>query len=281
MTAGSIPHVAVLVKHAPRRVSIDPLSGAVTADPRDAGMSSADAAALELALTLGASVTVITAGPDEAVETLREAFSVGATSLVHIPAPADAASALVAEALAGACHGTDLVVCGDYSSDRGSGSVPAFVAAHLGIAQALGVVAVAAQESTGVLMVERRLDRGRRERLRLAGRAVVSVEGSVARLRRASLQGVLEAKTAVVDVRSPRAGLFAAARGEPIASETKPHRPRVQLRPTPDPAADPILRVRQVTDATSSRNPPRTVTAEPAEAAAIIVDSLQEWGYLQ
>ena len=49
----------------------------------------------------------------------------------------------MAAALAAAPRpGAGLVLCGDLSADRGSGSVPAFLAAHLGAAQALGLVAV-------------------------------------------------------------------------------------------------------------------------------------------
>ena len=61
---------------------------------------------------------------------------------MRIDAPATSPSAAVAPALAAVAAGRDWVVCGDVSADRGSGSVPAFLAAELDAAQALGLVAV-------------------------------------------------------------------------------------------------------------------------------------------
>ena len=95
--------------------------------------------------------------------------------------------------------GADLVCCGDYSLDGGSGSVPAFLAAQLGAAQALGLGAARAS--------------ARRRRGRSTGRpggstraaarcwpspapAVLSVEGGSAELRRAGLAAVLAARDA-------------------------------------------------------------------------------------
>ena len=74
--------------------------------------------------------------------------------------------------------------------DRGTGSVPAFLAHELGNAQALGLVEVdtghAVDRAVDCACV-RRLDGGRREVLDVAAPAVLSVEGSVRRLRRAPL----------------------------------------------------------------------------------------------
>ena len=73
---------------------------------------------------------------------LREALAVGAARAVRIDAPGDVRRATpVAAALATVVAGATWVVCGDVSADRGSGSVPAFLAAELGVAQALGLVA--------------------------------------------------------------------------------------------------------------------------------------------
>ena len=90
-----------------------------------------------------------------------------------------------------------LVVCGDYSADRGSGTVPAALAALTGLPQALGLVSAVLAEpaadgvdgssSPARIRVQRRLDGARREELLVSPPAVVSVEGSVARLRRAPL----------------------------------------------------------------------------------------------
>ncbi len=56
--------------------------------------------------------------------------------------PCGLTSSAVAAAIAGIAAGAQWVVCGDVSADRGSGAVPAFLAAELDAAQALGLVGV-------------------------------------------------------------------------------------------------------------------------------------------
>ncbi len=123
------------------------------------------------------------------------------------------------------------MICGDYSSDRGTGSVPAFLAHELGAAQALGLVAVdtATADTTGTtdgaMRVVRRLDGGRREVLAVAAPAVLSVEGSVRRLRRAGLAATVRSKTAAVElVASP----IASGDHHQVAALVTPYRPRAR-----------------------------------------------------
>lgn len=267
-------HVAVCMKWVARRVVVDPLTATLEVDRHTFGPSPADDAALELALRLGDEVTVICAGPPEADAMLRDALSVGATRAVRCPAPDDAGSAAVARALAAACGDALLVLCGDYSTDRGSGSVPAFVAAELGAAQVLGTVEVTLDGATGVI-AERRLDKGRRARLRAEFPVVVSVEGSVADLRRASLPAVVAARSAIIE---PGPVVRSLGR-EPIRGVNRPHRPRTKPRPAP-PDAPPHVRVLDITRATDERTPPRTLHLDPAAAADATIDALREWGYL-
>ncbi len=171
-------------------------------DERWAGVSEPDRTALELGLRLAEArddtVTVVSVGDAGAARGLREALAVGAARAVRVDAPAGLTSAAVATAIARVAAGADWVLCGDASADRGSGSVPAFLAAELGAAQALGLVAVTT--TPGVLHATRRLDGGRREILEVAAPAVVSVEGGIAPLRRAALGAELAARAAVVDV---------------------------------------------------------------------------------
>lgn len=271
--------IAVCVKHSPQRVAIDPLTAEVAIDDRDVGLSPADEAALELALDLGNEVTVITAGDQGADRSLRTAVEVGAHRVVRCPTTGDPTSRAVADALADELKRRgpfDLVLCGDYSTDRGSGSVPAFLAAELGVPQALGVVSLTSADPAddSPLMAERRLDRGRREILEIGSGTVVSVEGSAARLRRAALGGVLAARDATIDIGSP-------VRNNPKPLTYRVHRPRVQVRPAPEPTAPALTRIGQVTEVAVTREPPRVVRAEPADAAREILDQLQAWGYLE
>ncbi len=218
----SPPLVVACMKLVELGAAVDPLTGHVIADPLSAGPSPADQAALEWALRIGevsgAEVVAVSAGAPRCEEMLRGALAAGATRALHIALEGDQPSAVVAEAVAGGLRmllarqhrdqAPDLpvtdaavrpvvVCCGDASLDRGSGSFPAFLAGELRAAQALGLVAV---NLGPVLEVERRLDLGRRERLKLVPPCVISVEATTARLRRASLPGVLAARSATVEV---------------------------------------------------------------------------------
>ncbi len=122
-------------------------------DERWSAVSESDRAALEVGLRLaeasGDSVTVVTVGGSGADPSLREALAVGAVRAVRIDSSADLRSDAVAWAIAEVARDARWVVCGDASSDRGSGAVPAFLAAELGAAQALGLVTVEADRGDG------------------------------------------------------------------------------------------------------------------------------------
>lgn len=254
-------------------------------DERWAGVSAADEAALEIALRLAEAapgdradheVAVWCLGPVGADDTLRAALAAGADRAGRIDAATELGSRTVADALAAQLDGTDLVVCGDYSLDRGTGSVPAFLAAELGTAQALGLVEVA-DAATGLgddpprLRVVRRLDAGRREVLDLTLPAVLSVEGSIATLRRSSLAAELAARTTpIATVPGPH--------GRLPETEVRPYRPRPRTLPAP--AGDLMSRVRSILDIGGADSSSVTVALEPREAAQRIVDQLVDWGYL-
>ena len=178
-----------------------------------------------------------------AVGTLRQALACGAARAVRIVGLAPRSTAPPSpDALAACVAGASFVWCGDMSSDRGSGSVPAFLAAALDARQALGCVGVTLGDGTTVEVV-RRLDGGRREVLRATAPCVVSVEGSVARLRRAGLAATLRAADAPVEVVAdgPRRSHEPARRRPPVPAAgqgpgraTRGHaRPPPPARPTP------------------------------------------------
>ncbi|RLE23781.1 MAG: putative mycofactocin-associated electron transfer flavoprotein, partial [Actinobacteria bacterium] len=146
------------------------LDGEVEVDSRWAGVSRADEAALEVGLALadGDGVTVVCLGPAGAEPTLRSAFAVGADRVVRVDASPELDSLVVALALAEQLREADLVICGDHSMDRGTGSVPSFLAAELESVQALGLVEIetgrrGSSQKAEHLRVLRRLDGGRRE----------------------------------------------------------------------------------------------------------------------
>ena len=249
-------------------------------DERWAGVSDADRAALEVALRLAEGdpdgVTIVSVGGPGADAGLREALAAGATRAVRVDGSGDLSSEAVATALAAVVAGSTWVVCGDVSADRGSGSVPAFVAAELDIAQALGLVEVSAPIGSVAggdpLDATRRLDGGRREVLAVTSPAVLSVEGAVARLRRASLPAELAARGAPIEVAPGPAGPD--AHGADVA----PYRPRPRVVVAPSGAA--LARILQLTDAVTPTVPTREllVLAPDAAAERILLD-LREWGY--
>lgn len=247
---------------------------AADGDERWAGVSDADRAALEVALRLAASagdvVTVVALGAASAEHGLREALAVGAARAVRVDAPADLDGAAVARALAGVVTGAHWVLCGDASADRGTGSVPAFLAAELDAEQALGLVDVA--PVAGPVRVTRRLDGGRREVLDVSPPAVLSVEGAVARLRRAALPAELTARRAPVEVVPGPTG--PREHGDVV----QPYRPRPRVVAVPSGSA--LARVVQLTDAVgATATTHELVTLDPPAAAERILAALAEWGY--
>ena len=246
----------------------------VVGDERWSVVSDSDRAALEIGLRLaeatGDSVTVVTVGTPGAEASLRETLAVGAVRAVRIDSPSELRSEAVASAIADLARDARWVVCGDASSDRGSGAVPAFVAAELGAVQALGLVAVEADGDQ--LRAVRRLDGGRREVLTMQAPAVLSVEGSVARLRRAALTAEVAARTATIEVLAGPAGPL----DEPAAVVAYRPRPRAMAVP----AGDALARVRTLTDLDGGpAGHGEVLTLDPPAAAAKILESLAAWGY--
>ncbi len=268
--------IAVCLKWVDRRP--DPARAIVVAEPdeRFAGVSAADQAALEWALRqrdrVGGEVVALTVGPSAAEAILRDASAAGADRAIRIDLAFGAPSRTVATALAGVVGEASTIWCGDYSFDRGTGSVPAFLAHDLGVAQALGLVAVEFTDA-GIVAL-RRLDGGRRERLSITRPAVLSVEGSTALLRRASLRNLLASPI----IERVGAGGGHADALHPV--EARPYRPRPRVLPAPA-GATALDRVRSLTAAGSATAAHgETVTLEPAAAADRILAALVEWGYI-
>jgi electron transfer flavoprotein beta subunit len=277
------PAVAACVKWVDLRPEIDMLTGSVTHDERWFSMSHADEAAVECALRIGeatgARTLVVTVGPAGADAMLRGALAAGASRAVRVDSALGTDSVGVARQLADVVRDCSMVVCGDYSVDRGSGSVPAFLAHELGAAQALGLIGLDMADDTGahgMLHAVRRLDGGRREQLAIRGRCVLSVAGGTASLRRAPMAGVMAASRAPIEVRTSTVSHAA-----PAAQVTvRPYRPRARVLDAPaDPNA--LDRVRVLTGAAVQRTPPRRVTLDPEAAADALLEQLRAWGYVE
>ncbi|MET7901926.1 mycofactocin-associated electron transfer flavoprotein beta subunit [Streptomyces sp. NPDC005355] len=288
-----------------RATEVDPLTGAVTAEPRDRGRHPCDLAALEQALRLSerwdVRVVAVAIGPPEADATLREALAAGAAEVLRVEPVSGAGStgstgstgaigatgtgsagsadpsgmvdggqesaAALAEALRRRYGVPDLLLCGDAPADDATGSFAAFLAAELNAEQALGVVHIE-PDGADALRVQRRLDGGRREVLRVRRPAVVSVEAAGVRLRRAGLRAVLAGRQAHVPTMTTTAVTTAStATGvrPPRVLGAQPYRPRPRTLPGPHGTAH--LRVLELTGALVERTPPTVVGPLAPEAA--------------
>jgi electron transfer flavoprotein beta subunit len=276
-----------------RETEVDPLTGAVRANRRDRGPNGSELAALEHALRLGekwdARVVAATVAPAEADEMLREALAVGAAQALRVepagwtagPRPAglvggeQESAAALATGLREHCGVPDLVLCGDRAADRATGSFPAFLAASLGAAQALGVVLLE-PEDDHALRVHRRLDGGRREVLMVRPPAVVSVEAAGVRLRRAGLAATLDSGNAAITV--ARTPVAAAVRRIRVLA-AHPYRPRP--RELPGPTGTALRRTLDLTGALVERTPPTVLgPLSPDQAADELLGYLHRHGYL-
>ncbi len=275
-----------------QEADVDPLTGAISASPHDRGPDRADFAALEHALSLAekwdAQVIAATVGPVGADEMLKDALAAGATGALRVE-PAHRNSRPRAAELVGGGQNRpaalaatlreqygvpDLVLCGDRSADRGTGSFPAFLAAALNAAQALGVVRLE-PEGDGELRVYRRLDGGRREVLRVRRPAVVSVEAAGVRLRRAGLPETLASRRAVIPVIDAPA---VAGHRVPVLG-AHPYKPRPRELPVPSGTA--LHRTLQLTGALAERTPPTVLgPLSPEQAADALLSYLRRRGYL-
>lgn len=273
--------IGVAIKAVDLRPEFDPLTGAVYPGGR-IGASEADQAALEWALRLaetwGGTVVAASAGAPRSDVVLREALATGADAAIRVELPRDAPSPRVAAGLAEALAAAEVILCGDWSLDAGSGSVPGFIAAERGAAQALGMVSLSASPSApGVVDGQRRLDGGRRERLRVRAPSVVSVESGAARLRRAPLTRVLAARRAEIRVVPVSPGAPPAPT-LPVA-RTSPYRPRARALPPPPPGLSARERVLALTGALAERQPAQVVRGDAGTAADALLEYLDDHGY--
>lgn len=280
------PLVVACVRVADQRPIVDPLTGEVHHDSWGLGLSAADAAAVEHTLRIAGAwagrAVVVAAAPPGADAVLVELAALGA-AVVRVDRTDEprnlgsderdlAGSLLAAVAPFGV---PAVVVCGDRSADRGTGALPAFIAHHLGAAQALGLVGL--QPADGHLLVERRLDGGWRERLRVSCPAVCSVEAAGVRLRRSALPAALAARETPVPVAAPTSD---PPDGRVTVGAVAPFRPRTRVVPGPT-ASDPRLRLLALTGALDEHDPPTVVGPVGAsEAADVLLAYLDRHGYL-
>ena len=137
--------IVVCIKQVPdtTEIRLDPVTGTLIRDGVPSIMNPDDKAGLEMALELkdqyGAHVTVITMGPPQADDILREAFAMGADRAIHLSDRkfAGADTLATSNAIAGALRmlDFDLVITGRQAIDGDTAQVGPQVAEKLGLSQ--------------------------------------------------------------------------------------------------------------------------------------------------
>jgi electron transfer flavoprotein beta subunit len=196
-------NIVVLVKQVPDTGSERKLSASdftLERDPANAVVDEINERAVEAALQLkeahGGEVTVVTMGPDHAVDAIRKALSMGADKAVHLCDPALHGSDAVqtAKALAkaiGTVGQFDLVIAGDESTDGSTGAVPAMLAELLDLPQLTRARSLETDGTT--ITVERETDDGI-STVTADIPAVVSVNEKINEPRYPSFKGIMAAK---------------------------------------------------------------------------------------
>lgn len=157
-------------------------------------------AALQLAEAHGGEVTVVSMGPEQAMEAVRKALSMGAHKGILVTDPAlEGADALTtARVLAAAIKRNpfDLVISGVESTDGSTGVVPQMVAALLDAPSATFAKSLEVNDAT--LKINRQTEKGY-DIVECPLPAVVTVTAGVNEPRYPSFKGIVEAKKKQVD----------------------------------------------------------------------------------
>ena len=166
--------------------------------------------AVRIVETHGGSSTVLTLGPPEAEEQLRDALAVGADRAIHLVTGAEewdpqaTAAAIVGAVEAERAAGTDyqLILFGNESADAANFQVGARVARALGRPFVSGVKGLALEDGGASVRLEQEAGGGR-DVYRVPLPAVVSVKEGLNLPRYPSVPGRLRAKRKPLDASTP------------------------------------------------------------------------------
>lgn len=153
----------------------------------------------------GGSSTVLTLGPPEAEEQLRDMMAIGVDRAVHLVTGAEewdpqATAAAIVDAIAAEPEPYDLLLFGNESADAGNYQVPLRVAYALGLPCVTGVKGLAVHD--GHVRCEQEVQDGR-DVYDVAMPAVVTVKEGLNLPRYPSVPGRLRAKRKPVDTSTP------------------------------------------------------------------------------
>ena len=141
------------------KVDIDPETGAMKRLSGETRTNPYDLFALEAALQLrekvGGSVTVLTMGPPQAEEMMRDAYTMGADDAVILSDRKFAGADVLATSYAlsqgiTAIGDVDLIICGKQTTDGDTAQVGPAIAEHLGIPHAAWVSEIVDADSESI-----------------------------------------------------------------------------------------------------------------------------------
>ncbi len=195
-------NIVVLVKQVPdtwAERNLDPTTKTLDRASVDVVMNEIDEYAVEEALTIagaqGGEVTIVTMGPDRAVETIRKALSMGADKAVHLVDDALAGSDAVqtSYALSKVLETLeyDLVIAGSEATDSRMSIMTALLAERTGKPQLSGARKVTVDGST--VRIERQTENGY-DVVEAGTPAFVSVVEKINEPRYPSFKGIMAAK---------------------------------------------------------------------------------------
>ncbi|GAA2093325.1 electron transfer flavoprotein subunit beta/FixA family protein [Actinomadura alba] len=176
----------------------------------DGVINELDEYAIEEALSIkeahGGEVTVLTMGPDKALDSIRKALAMGVDKAVHLVDDAltgsDALQTSYAIQQVLAKTGFDVVILGSESTDARTGVLAAMLAERLGVPQLSQAKKVEIDGSA--IAIQRQTDYGY-DRVEAALPAVVSVVEKINEPRYPSFKGIMAAKKKPVEVLSAAA----------------------------------------------------------------------------
>jgi electron transfer flavoprotein beta subunit len=224
--------IVVAVKQVPARDSllrVDATGSWIQEGDLTWEINEPDAYALESALQLkekaGGEVVVLSAGPERATSTIREALAKGADRAIHVVDDhVDKLDTLgIARVLAKALETEkpDLVLTGLQSDDMGYGQTGVVLAELLGYASSTIIMSIEA-EGAGI-RVKRELEGGWYQNISLPLPAVLTIQSGSSKLRYATLMGIKKAKSKEIrSVSLAETGVSA----EPVAKISRVYLPQ-------------------------------------------------------
>jgi len=205
-------HIVVCIKQTPAtaNVQIDPKTGTLKREGMAAAINPFDEYAIEEAVQIkeklpGTTVSVVTMGPPQAEDALRDAIARGCDDAFHVTDRAFAGADtwatsytlhMAIKKIAATKKAVDLIICGKQTNDGDTGHVGPGIAAWLNIPNAAYIGKVDAVSETS-LTVRRMMEDGH-DILELPTPCLISVVKEINTPRVASLKGKLNAKKAVI-----------------------------------------------------------------------------------